>query len=100
MRKKTELRDAVERLHKCRAKLVGLAAVRETYRGNVVWEGDVSEFALAGHPSAETCYAWAEPDQRTAAQRIFAVLKIPPIDSPAAAVRASIVADAKAARGE
>jgi hypothetical protein len=56
-------------------------------KGQVVWEGEVLIFDLRGHPDATTCYAW-EVDKN-----VTAVLHQGPVDSPEAAVRASILAE-------
>ncbi len=58
----------------------------ETFKGKIVWSGEVLIFELEGHPSARLCYAW-EVDGK-----VMAVLHEPPVDSPQAAVRAAIVA--------
>mgnify|MGYP001568004494 CR=1 FL=1 len=88
-----ELRQAVERLHKCRATLCEVAPVVERFEGQTVWEGLVHVFDLTGQPTATTCYAWSSPIEGSARRRFYAVLKVPPIASPDDAVRASIVAD-------
>jgi hypothetical protein len=47
-----------------------------------------------GHPKATACYAWGHHAGKDNKQsRYVVVLKIPPVDSPAAAVRASIASD-------
>lgn len=91
------LRDAIRHLHGCEAVFVEDVPVRETFEGAEVWSGDVAVFDLVGHPKAKRCYAWSE---RTTGikRRFFAALHAPPVDGPAAAVRASIVADARAVR--
>jgi hypothetical protein len=43
----------------------------------------------------ERCYAWGFEDEQTGRLRIVTVLQQPPVDSPLAAVRAAIVADAR-----
>lgn len=91
----SDLRAAVEGLHACKARFVTSLPVREQFQGTPVWEGDVSQFELTGHPAADTCYAWSEPIKGSDKRRFFAVLKVPPVDSPEAAVRASIVKDYK-----
>ena len=67
----------------------GRSAVRETFEDETVWVGEVLSFILQGHPTAMTCYAW-ELDGR-----VTTMLRIGPIDSPAIAVRASILAVAE-----
>ncbi len=81
-----DCREAVERTHG------GSATFRETVRvvdsDRVVpfraqpWECDVHVFDLAENPLADVAYAWAVKEGV-----IAAVLKIPPVDGPLAAVR-------------
>jgi hypothetical protein len=86
-----ELRDAVERMHGCPAQLVKAVPVSESCEGRPVWHGIVYIFDLAGHRSADRCYAWSSRVQDTDRRRFFAVLQTPPIASPADAVRATIL---------
>jgi len=92
----TELKKAVESQHGGTATLVQSVPVHEEHAGQVVWDGTVHVFDLAGHPKARRAYAWSSPVEGSANRRFFAVLHIPPIDSPFAAVRAAIVAEARA----
>ncbi len=94
----SDLHVAVEGLHGCEALFTYEIDVTERFNDEVVWEGSVSVFDLEGHPSASECYAWSEPVKGSDKRRFFAVLKVPPVDSPEAAVRASIMADHKAGR--
>ena len=55
----------------------------------------VEVFSLVNHPAAKTAFAWGYKND-AGKMRYVAVLKVPPINSPIDAVRASIVADAKA----
>lgn len=89
------LSSAVEKLHGTPAVFVGSVAVHEQFRGATVWRGVVSQFSIAGHPSAKHCYAWSAPSSEGSGERFYAVLKTADIDSPEKAVRASIVADAR-----
>lgn len=90
-----ELKRAVESQHGGTATLVQAVPVREEFEGKTVWDGIVHVFDLAGHPKAKRAYAWSyeRPDGK---RRFFAVLHVPPIDSPVNAVRAAIVAEARA----
>ena len=49
-------------------------------------------FELTDHPTAQLAYAWSDATTGTK-RRFFAVLHMPPVDSPMTAVRASILAD-------
>ena len=71
------------------AMYTGRSAVHETFGDETVWVGEVLSFILQGHPTATTCYAW-ELDGR-----VTTMLRIGPIDSPAMAGRASILAAAE-----
>jgi len=88
-----ELRDAIRRLHGVEAKHVGSEQVKETFGGQLVWEGIVEIFDIVGHATATRVYAWAhnvrtsEGDKR----RQLTVLHIPPVVSAVDAVRAVIV---------
>ena len=90
-----ELKLAVERTHGGTATLVQSVPIRETFEGQPVWEGVVHVFDLAGHPKAIRAYAWSHAIDGTDRRRFVAVLHIPPIDSPVAAVRADIIASHK-----
>ena len=63
--------------------------VVETFRGKIVWQGQVEVFALKGHPKAKRCYAWSHEEDGK--RRYVAVLELPPVNSPVTAVRAAIV---------
>jgi hypothetical protein len=87
--------DAIRDMHDCEATWVESVPVHEVFQGATVWEGEVQVFDVAGHPTATRCYAWSHATEGTK-RRFYAVLHVPPVDSPAAAVRASVVADARA----
>jgi hypothetical protein len=95
-----QLRDAVEAMHRCKARYRQMIPIREEYAGQLVWEGDVYVFNLEGHPTASTCYAWSAPVEGSDRRRFFAVLHQPPVDSPEKAVRASIVQAYRAERAK
>lgn len=91
-----QLKQAVESQHGGTATLVQAVPVREEFEGKTVWDGVVHVFDLAGHSKAKRAYAWSyeRPDGK---RRFFAVLHIPPIDSPVNAVKAAIVAEQRGA---
>ena len=91
-----QLKKAVESLHGGIATLAQSVPVRETFDGKPVWEGVVHVFDLAGHPTATRAYAWPFPAEGSDQLRIVAVLHTERINSPLEAVRAAIVAEAKA----
>jgi len=84
---------ALEHLHNCTAIYRATVPVREVFRGQTVWEGDVEVFDLTGHQKAKRAYGWSETPPN--GERFFAVLETPQIKSALDAVRVSIVADAK-----
>ena len=87
------IKKAVERHAGCRATHVESNPVMEGYLNQIIWEGVVEIFDLDGHPKAKRAYGWQFWKGRNA--QYTAVLGIPPVDSPNAAVRASIAAEAK-----
>ncbi|MDQ3621211.1 MAG: hypothetical protein M3463_01785 [Verrucomicrobiota bacterium] len=86
------LGEAIKSTHGCTARHVGTKPVVEVFRGEVAWDGDVEVFNISGHPKARRCYAWGYDDEGTF--RITAVLELPPVDSPEAAVKVAIAAKA------
>lgn len=84
------LEGAIRRLHGAKAIWVEAVSVTETYEGETVWEGVVQVFDLEGHPAASRCYAWSHVTDE-GKKRYVAVLHVPPVDSPQAAVRAAVV---------
>src|SRR3954465_3644155 len=86
--------EAIRHMHRCDATFVESVAVREMFKGTVVWDGEVQVFHVKSHPSATRVYAWSHATEG-AKRRFYAVLHVPPVDSPLNAVRASIAADAR-----
>jgi hypothetical protein len=91
-----QLREAVEHMHHCSARLVQVVPVRETFVGEAVWEGTVHVLELTGHPTASRVYAWSSPIEGSDKRRFFAVLHQGPVTAPVEAVRAAIVAEQRA----
>ena len=87
------LKQAVEGLHNAKAKYKKKTHVKETFEGQLVWEGDVYIFDLKDHPKAKLAYAWSSPVEGSDNKRFYAVLHAPPIKSAQDAVRASIAND-------
>jgi hypothetical protein len=88
-----ELKTAVESQHGCTASFLQTVPVKETFGGKTVWDGVVHVFRIDGHPKARKAYAWSSPIEGSDKRRFFAVLHMPPITSPAEAVRAAIVVE-------
>jgi hypothetical protein len=87
-----ELREVIRRLHGAEATHVESVPVKETFKGQTIWEGIVEVFDLVGHPEAHRVYAWAndrgDPER---ARHHVTVLHLHPIKSAQDAVRAAIV---------
>jgi hypothetical protein len=90
-----QLKQAIEAQHGGKATLVQSVPITERHGSAIVWEGVVHVFDLSGHPKATRAYAWSSPIAGSDKRRFFAVLHVPPITSPAEAVRAAIVAEHK-----
>ena len=84
------LKQTIEELHGCEANYIATEHVRESFEGTLVWDGAVSLFGVTGHPAATMCYAWAVQEPEASGRSIYAVLRMPPIDSSRDAVRASL----------
>lgn len=76
----------------CSAELREAVHVAERFNGETVWEGDVQHYDLEGHATAKRLYASFYEDAHGHG-RAMVVLHLPPVDSPPAAVRASIAAE-------
>jgi hypothetical protein len=96
--KTEDLKQAVEKLHDCQASHIEDVIVIEKFGAETVWEGVVAVFEIKGHDKADKCYAWSSPIEGSKKRRFYAVLNIPPVDSPQKAVRAAIVHDHKKGR--
>src|SRR5574340_589417 len=95
-----QLKKIAEEQHKCAAHFIEAVPVLEIFQGQTVWEGIVNVFGLKGHPKATKAYAWSSPIEGSTKRRYYAVLHVPPIDSPEKAVRASIVHDFQHKKGD
>lgn len=92
-----QLKQAVESQHGGTATFVQAVPLREMHGQQLVWEGTVHIFDLADHPLATRAYAWSY-ELPGGKRRFFAVLEREPITSPREAVRAAIVAEARAGK--
>ena len=97
-----QLKDAIWRLHGCESEYAGRDDVIEDFvDDDLYWSGDVEIFRLLGHPRAKRCYAWSQfTGEADGDMRYVAILELPPVDSPQAAVRAALKAEMKRARKE
>lgn len=87
------LQDAIRNLHGCGSRFVESVPVTETFKGETVWDGVVQVFDLIDHPTAQRAYAWSHAVEGSDNRRFVVVLYAGPVDSPLAAVRASIAAE-------
>jgi hypothetical protein len=93
-----ELAKHVEAMHGVPARFVEAVEVKETHEGRTVWEGAVKVYELAGHPSGATrVYAWSYATEG-GKRRFIAVLGLPPVESPAMAVRTAVLAQVREAQ--
>jgi hypothetical protein len=83
--------NVIRQTHGVEATHLETVPVREMFRGQVAWEGEVEAFSVE-HPSGATrCYGWGYPSDRDPTrQEYVCVLGISPVDSPVDAVRAAI----------
>jgi hypothetical protein len=87
-----ELGEAIRHLHGATAKHAKSVPVKESFKGETVWDGVVEVFTLSGHPRTNIVYAWShDTDNPKKPKRHVTVLHIPPVVSPETAVRAAIV---------
>ena len=68
--------------------------MHETFQGKTAGKGVVEVFELVNHPQAKEAYAWSYTIDAGETRHV-AVLVVPPIDSPADAVRAAIIAESQ-----
>jgi hypothetical protein len=90
------LKQTIRRLHGCDSEHIGTVPVTEPFPGDTVLEEDVEVFSLRGHSKTNRCYAWARETDN--GKQLVAILKIPPVDSPAMAVCAAITDESKGNR--
>jgi len=96
MKKKIEinkLKTAILNSHQCDAIWIESVPVKETFKGQTVWEGIVQVFKLIDHPTAKKCYAWSYLVDELGKRKFIVVLHQDPVNSPKAAVKAAIVSE-------
>ena len=93
-----ELKQAVESQHGGAATFVQSTPVREQFWGETAFSGNVAIFDLKDSPSGATrAYAW-EQDRPDGKKRYATVLHLGGITGPVEAVKAAVVAEARAAK--
>src|SRR6266516_1999511 len=91
-----EAKKAIEVTHRCIAAHVETVPVREVFRGETIWNGDVEVFTLANHAKAKRAYAWGYANEARGGKFDFVtVLEIPPVTSPQTAVKIAVAAEGK-----
>jgi hypothetical protein len=86
------LRDVIRKLHGVDATHRESVPVKETWKGETIWDGIVEVFDLHGHPETNTVYAWLHDTGKPGSDpQHVTVLHIHPALSPIAAVRAFLV---------
>jgi hypothetical protein len=83
------LQKAIKKTFGLDSKHVETLEVVESFRGQILFDGDVEVFDVTGHPDAKRCYAWAK-DVETGSNSTV-VLERPPIKNALDAVRAALV---------
>jgi len=87
-----ELQDVIRKLHGVSSRHIESVPIKETFRGQTVWDGVVEVFELIGHPTAARLYAWSHTtDDLKMPKRHVTVLHSDPVTSPLLAVRAAII---------
>jgi hypothetical protein len=92
-----ELKRAIRLTHGLEATYRETVPVTELWNGKPAWDGDVEVFDVAGHPKAKQCFAWGFQPEGSKEWEITAVLGVPPVTTPAIAVKVAIVAHARQA---
>lgn len=95
------IKQALEHGEKCRATHVESVVVKETFLGDLVWEGVVETFNLHDHPTAKRAYAWERwREDRSQEPKYTIVLGIPPVKTPNDAIKAWVLSIAKKSRSK
>ena len=84
-----KLEKLIQAIYKCGAVHRETLYVTDWVEGMFVWLGDVELFELRGHPEAKRCYAWREGGTGEKGEKWLAILELPPVNSPLAAVKSS-----------
>lgn len=79
-------------MHGVNATWIESVPVRETFRGEIAWDGGVQVFQIE-HPSGtQRAYAWSHQADEGGRRRFVAMLGLGPVVDAGSAVRASIAA--------
>jgi len=78
--------QSLSKLEKSPCRYIETVAVKEQFKGQTVWDGEIMVFAL-DRPPEERCYVWVDRDEN----RMVTVLERPPVNSAETALRAYLV---------
>jgi hypothetical protein len=96
-----KLREIIRKEHGLEVNHLESVPVKETFRGETVWDGIVEVFEIIGHPKATRVFAWSHStDNPKSPVRHVTVLNIHPVLTPLDAVRALILRDYREKYGE
>jgi acyl-CoA synthetase (NDP forming) len=88
----SELQEFIQKTHGVQSMHIDSVRVTQILEDNTVWDGTVEIFELHRHPKAPIVYAWAQgPNKPGMPRKYFAALHLNSVDSPEAAVKATIV---------
>ena len=86
-----QLQQVIYELHGVKATHRESVPVKESWKGQTIWDGVVEVFHLHGHSATDTAYAWLHDTGDPENPMPVTVLHIDPALSPAKAVQAFIV---------
>ena len=84
-----DIKKVIKKLHDSQTTHIATEYVKEIFKDETVWEGEVEVFELTDHPNTSKCYAWSYREGKET--KYTKVLELPPVDSAIKAVRASII---------
>jgi len=87
------LQDAFKQGHDLETTYVESVPVKDTFKGQTVWEGVVDVFDVKGDPNVKRAYGWRYKENGET--QYATVLGVVPISSPLGAVRAFIASQAQ-----
>ena len=86
------LQQVIRQLHQCDAIHLESMPVQESFRGNVIWDGEVEVFATSDHPKVNRIYAWRFIDKEKK-ERFAAIPALRTIPSASAAVKVFLMTE-------
>ncbi|HUR47175.1 MAG TPA: hypothetical protein VMZ27_14945, partial [Candidatus Saccharimonadales bacterium] len=86
------LQQVIRQLHQCESIHLESVPVQESFRGKVVWEGEVEVFTTSDHPKVNRIYAWQFIDKEKK-ERFAAIPALRTIPSAAVAVKVFLMTE-------